>query len=98
MAKLRVTPSPFVSVSKNELVIDQRLRIEPTLEVDLKEVSIHSVPAEILRVKAVDDNGKYTYFWVSIGLNRQGRPVVGVSTENNGKTTRKKLVGTINRK
>lgn len=97
MAKLRVFPSPFVSVSKNSLVIDQDLRNEPTLEIDLKEVSLRPT-TELLRIKTVADDGTYTYFWISIGLNKKGYPLVEVANERDGYTTRKKVLGKCERK
>jgi hypothetical protein len=71
-------------------------RPSPHVYVDAEEVEAktgHATSAEMAIVEIIGADGKVGRFWIGARLNKQGRPVVDVSTNVGDRTTTKKLTG-----
>lgn len=53
---------------------------------------------EVLKLEVEEADGSRGVFWLSVRINKQGRPVATISTEpSEGKTVRKEVTGTCNK-
>lgn len=75
--------------------------LSPTVEVDTAEVARLSGMGggpEVVRVRVEGGEGLCATFWVSVHLNRQGRPVATLSTSPSaGRVVRRSVTGTCSR-
>lgn len=81
--------------------IESQLTLSPVITMTREEVEQKSGLGggpEVVKLEVEGTDGLRAVFWLSVKINKQGRPVATISTEpTEGKTVRKEVTGTCNK-